>query len=68
MWRFAVLLLPGVWLAVAQAGARQAWPGGVFGPAEFRENGAEVALRFFGELRRAFGTLEFVEAEQKAWA
>jgi hypothetical protein len=50
----------------ASGGARQAWPGGVFGPAEFRENGAEVALRFFGELRRACGTREFAEAEQKA--
>ena len=50
----------------ASGGARQAWPGGTFGPAEFKENGAEVALRFFGELRRRYNTREFFQAEQKA--
>jgi hypothetical protein len=50
-------------------GGGQSWPGGTFGPAEFRENGAEVMLRFFGELRTRYGAKDFAAAEEKcrAW-
>jgi hypothetical protein len=43
----------------------QIWPGGVFGPSEFKENGAEVMLRLFGELRTRYGAQDFATAEEK---
>jgi hypothetical protein len=47
-------------------GEKQPWPGGVFGPSEFRTNGAEAVLWFLGRLRKELGTQEFATVEARA--
>ncbi len=47
-------------------GPKAVWPGGVFGPSEFRTNGAEPVLWFLGRRRKELGTRDFVKAEDRA--
>ncbi len=43
------------------------WPGGVFGPSEFRTSGAEAVLHYLGRVRVELKTNEFVGVEVKAF-
>jgi hypothetical protein len=47
-------------------GAKTPWPGGVFGPSEFRTNGGEAVLWYLGRIRGELGVKDFVAAEEKA--
>ena len=42
------------------------WSGGVFGPSEFRTNGGEAMLVFFGRVRGELGVKDYIEVENRA--
>lgn len=44
----------------------QGWPGGTFGPSEFRTNGGEPMLLLFGRVRKELGTAEYLPVEERA--
>jgi hypothetical protein len=47
-------------------GVKSPWPGGVFGPSEFRTNGAEAVLWYLGRVRAELGVKDFAPVEEKA--